>query len=266
MIYIKNNILIKINNWQDDSIHILTDFDRTLTKGNSISSWSILSNSNLLPEEYVFERQKLFDYYRPIEIDESLEFNIKNKFMIEWWKKHFDLFIKYKLSEKVVNEASLNINNMSFRDGAFEFLENMNKRNIPVIIISAGIGNFIEHFLIKNNCYFNNIYLIANFIKFKNGLAVGLLDNVIHSLNKNEALLPSKVKDLIKDRGNVILLGDSISDIKMVLDDKRDSTLKIGFLEVNVELNKDIFESEFDIVCTDNTSFKDISKKIKIIK
>ena len=265
MIYIKNSVFSNIINWQDNSIHVLTDFDRTITVGNSESSWSILSKSNLVTREYVLERQDLFNYYRPIELDESLEFNTKNNLMIEWWNKHISLFIKYQLSEEVVNDAARNLRTMAFRDGAMEFLENMKKRNIPVIIISAGIGNFIEQFLIKNQCNFDNIYIIANFIKFKNGIAVGVSDNIIHSLNKNEVSLPQDIQALITDRPNVILLGDSVSDIKMVSEEKREKALKIGFLEENIEANKLIFDSKFDVVCTDNTSFKELTKKLTII-
>ena len=150
MIFFKNDALNKINNWNDDSIHVLTDFDRTITVGNSDSSWSILSKSELVPKEYVLERQQLYNYYRPIEIDESLDCDTKNKLMSEWWNKHINLLVKYKLSETVINEAARNIRVMSFRDGAKEFLENMKDRGIPIIIISAGIGNFIQQFLIKN--------------------------------------------------------------------------------------------------------------------
>ena len=39
----------------------------------SKTSWSILASSDLVPKEYVKERQELYDYYRPIEIDEVLE-------------------------------------------------------------------------------------------------------------------------------------------------------------------------------------------------
>lgn len=265
MIYIKNNTLDKASDWKDDSIHVLTDFDRTITIGNSDSSWSILSKSDLVPKEYVLERQTLFNYYRPFEIDETLDFETKNKLMTEWWNKHITLFIKYQLSEDVINSAARNLRVMAFRDGAKEFLENMKQRNIPVIIISAGIGNFIEQFLIKNKCNYDNIYIVANFIKFENGIAVGVSDNIIHSLNKNEVSLPADIKALIADRPNVILLGDSVSDIKMASEDKRKNALKIGFLEENIKINKPVFEREFDIVCTDNTSYNEISKKVFIL-
>lgn len=132
MIIIKQGIEEKYKNWKDDSIYILTDFDRTITSGCSNSSWSILSKSGMVPEEYVLERQKLYEYYRPIEIDEELDYEIKNNLMTEWWNKHISLFIKYKMSEEVINKAANDLHVMSFREGAKEFLENMRDRKIPV--------------------------------------------------------------------------------------------------------------------------------------
>jgi len=184
MIDIKKDVLKRIEAWKDETIYVLTDFDKTITMGSSSSSWSILSKSDLVPKEYIKERQELYDYYRPIEIDETLDYDIKNKLMSEWWNKHINLLIKYKMSEEVINYAARNLRVMSFRDGAKEFLKNLNKRDIPVIIISAGIGNFIEQFLLKNECMYDNIFIVSNFIKFENGIAVGINDNIIHSLNQ----------------------------------------------------------------------------------
>ena len=266
MIIIKNGTLERIKDWKDDSIYVLTDFDRTITMGNSDSSWSILSKSNMVPKEYVEERQKFFNYYRPFEIDETLDYETKSKLMIEWWNKHIGLFVKYQLSEEVINTAARNLRVMSFRDDAREFLENMRDRNIPVIIISAGIGNFIEQFLIKNDCNFDNIYIVSNFLKFENGIATGVSDNVIHSLNKNEVSLPDEIKKLIANRKNIILLGDSIADIRMARDDARREALKIGFLEEKVDENKSYYSEQFDVVCTDNTGYNELFKKLCILK
>jgi len=266
MITYNKEKLEKANNWNDNSIRILTDFDRTITVGNSDSSWSVLSKSDLVPKEYVVERQELYNYYRPFEIDESLDYETKNKLMIEWWNKHIGLFIKYRLEERVINEAARNLRVMAFREGAKEFLESMRDRNIPIIIISAGIGNFIEQFLIKNDCNFDNIYIVSNFIKFKDGIAIGVCENVIHSLNKNEVSLPDNIKEIIKGRPNIILLGDSISDIKMAKEADRESALKIGFLEEKIEENKPYFENSFDVVCTDNTTYIELFDKVKILR
>lgn len=266
MIYIKEDALKRIEGWTDESIYVLTDFDRTITVGNSDSSWSILSKSDMVPKEYVVERQEFYNKYRPIEIDESLDFDTRNRLMTEWWNKHIGLFIKYQMSEEVINSAARNLRVMSFREGAREFLESMRDRNIPVIIISAGIGNFIEQFLIKNNCNFDNIFIVSNFIKFENGVAVGVNDNVIHALNKNEVSLPDDIKELIKNRPNAILLGDSIADIRMAKEEARDNALKIGFLEEKVEENMPYYRDAFDVVGTYNTTYNELFGKVRILR
>lgn len=265
MIFIHEGINERTKNWKDDSIYVLTDFDRTITSGNSDSSWGILSKSGLVPKEYVEERQALYNYYRPIEIDEDMDYETKNKLMKEWWNKHINLLIKYQMSEEVINKAANDIRVMSFRKGAKEFLQNMRDRNIPVIIISAGIGNFVKQFLIKNDCDFNNIFIVSNFIKFENHIAVGIIGNVTHSLNKNEVNLPSKISELIKYRPNIILLGDNISDVKMAKEKDRERTLKIGFLDEKIEENRKHFEDNFDIVCTDNTGYEELSSKVLVL-
>lgn len=266
MIYIKEDALNKTKNWKDDEIYVLADFDRTITIGSSMTSWSVLSKSDKVPKCYVQERQEYYDYYRPIEIDESLDYETKNRLMKEWWIKHIELFVKYGISEEIINEAARDIRVMSFRACAYNFLKSMYDRDIPVIIISAGIGNFIKEFLKMNNAYFENIFIVSNFIEFKNGIASGVIGNITHSLNKNEVSLPDDLKFLIKNRSHVILLGDSLGDIRMVSEERKKDSLKIGFLEEKVEENMDSYKEAFDVVCTDNTGYDDLGEKIKLLK
>ena len=57
----QDNVLERIKEWTDDTLYVLTDFDRTITVGNSDSSWSILSKSDMVPKEYVVERQEFYN-------------------------------------------------------------------------------------------------------------------------------------------------------------------------------------------------------------
>lgn len=265
MIIIRNDALNKIKDWNDSSIHILADFDRTITSGNSDSSWGVLSKCDFVPKEYINDRKKLHDYYRPLEIDETLNFEAKSKYMRDWLENHINLFKKHKISQKMINEASENKKALYFRNGAINFFKNMCDRNIPIIIISAGIGNFIKQFLINNNCYFKNIYIVSNFIKFNNEIATGIEGNIIHSLNKNQAAMSNEIKQVIKNRPNVILLGDSIGDTKILDEKNRAKALKIGFLEEKIEENTPYYIEQFDVVCTNNTGFDELSIKLPIL-
>ena len=93
MLNIKEETIKQVNNW-NNNFYIVTDFDRTITAGDSESSWGVLSKNSNVSKEYIAERQKLYQKYRPIEIDLTLDYETKNKLMIEWWTNHINLFIK----------------------------------------------------------------------------------------------------------------------------------------------------------------------------
>ena len=69
MLSFDSTTLYRIKNWTLDSLYVVTDFDRTLTSHDSETSWNILSQSNIMGDEYCKERKAFFDYYRPIELD-----------------------------------------------------------------------------------------------------------------------------------------------------------------------------------------------------
>lgn len=254
---IKEKLPIKdLNNY-----YVVTDFDRTITNGSSKTSWSILSESNMVPKVYVTERQELYDKYRPIELDNNMNFDERSKLVSEWYKKHIELFIKYHISEELFEKAGSDLRVMDLRPGAKEFLKFLKDQNIPLIIISAGIGNFIESFLKKNDCLYDNIYISSNKIIFKDGVAVGVSENIIHSLNKNEVSLPSYVKEKIKDRNKSILFGDQISDLNMV-DGKKKEVIKIGFYSSRTKNTLEEFSNNYDIVCYDSDNYSELLRKL----
>ncbi len=247
--FIKDNIKSSLPIKDLSNIYVVADFDRTITNDSSETSWSILADSPYVPKEYIEDRKKLYSFYRPIELDENMEINLKTFLMKKWFLEHIELFIKYKISEDIFNNAAKDSKIMEFRPGAKEFIAFLHKNNIPLIIISAGIGNFIETFLEANDCYFDNVHVISNKIIFKDNIASGVEENIIHSLNKNEISLPKNIQEKLKDRNQVILLGDQISDLKMVDKSKHDKVYAICFSTSEGKDNIEKIKSKFDIVC-----------------
>ncbi len=243
-----------------DNYYVVADFDRTITTGNSKTSWSILAGSDLVPKEYIKERDAYYDIYRPIEIDESLDLEYRKEKVKEWFRLHVELFVKYKISEEVFKKAATDLRIMEFRRGAKEFLDYMHEKNVPVIIISAGIGNFIETFLKGNDCFHDNIYISSNKIIFKDGVASGVDKNIIHSLNKNEVSLPDEIREKLRGRENVILLGDQTSDLLMVDENEHEEVLKIGIL--TDQNNLENFSTVFDIVLEESEDYVDLKNEL----
>ena len=105
----------------------------------------------------------------------------------------------------------------------------MYANKIPVIILSAGIGNVIERFLINNNCYFGNIQIISNFLKFDATGRMQKYDNIIiHTLNKTtKGHLDNDIINQIKGKDFRLLVGDFIEDKNMVPSNEWERTVMV---------------------------------------
>ncbi len=240
--------------WND--YYVVADFDRTITKGSSKTSWSILASSDMVPAKYKEERDAYYKIYRPIEIDEAMEPIKRNALVKEWFIKHIELFVKYQIKEELFENAAKNLRIMEFRDYGKNFIDFLHEKDIPLVIISAGIGNFIEYFFKNNACDYDNIYISSNKIIFKDGVASGVDTNIIHSLNKNEVSLPDEVKDKLRTRKNVLLLGDQKSDLNMVDETLHDTVIKVCFLNEETSSLKEEYSKYFDIIIEENEDYK----------
>ena len=214
-------------------------------------------------KEFVEKREALYNKYRPIELDNTIEKTEKFKLMEKWYKETLDVLLEYKLKETDIYNTVAS-NKFILRTGTKEFLEKMHNSNIPVLMLSAGVGNVIENILDYNNIYFDNIHLDSNFLIFKNGEAIGVNKKIIHTMNKNSADLIEKFGDVIKNRKNIILFGDIVSDIDMVSAEDLKNTITVGFLDVKKVENLDFYNKAFDVVCTDQTSFLEVMKILNI--
>jgi 5'-nucleotidase len=258
-----------------DNLHVIADFDRTLTYAHSKtgeripSLISVLRNENYLSEEYSVKAKALAAKYNVIENDASIPVATRKAKMKEWWTLHNKILIEYGLNKKHVQRV-VDSGIIRLRQGAGEFMDFLKSRGIPLVIMSSsGIGNAIPMFLEKQGKMYDNIYIIANIWKWdENGNATGLEGAIIHSMNKDTTGVkdfPSAYK-AIKDRKNVLLLGDSLGDVGMAQGFPYKNLIKIGFLNEKVEESLDFYKKEFDVIIThdDHMHFiKDLLKEIK---
>ena len=263
MKYIENYQKRKIE-LNAENMYVVMDFDGTVTQYKHSDSWDVAGQE--LGEEFKKELVNLFDIYRPIELDYNISYEEKAKAMEEWYKKCIDLYYEYGLTQKKLDNSILGCE-LNFRDNAKEFFEYMYKNNIPVIILSAGIGNVIEGFLKNNNCYFDNIYIISNFIEFnENGNMNKFNGKIINSTNKKldvNKIQNWKEKEKLEKRKYKLLLGDLIEDKNMVNPSEWDTTISIGFLEQGLE-NLPFFEKAFDIVLSkEDANYKNVLEILK---
>src|SRR3989338_6705448 len=87
-----------------EKIHILSDFDRTLTYGSvdglkTPSIISMLRDGKHLSEEYARKARALYDKYHPIEMDVNISAEAKKKRLRQWWNAHNKLLVEEGLSK-----------------------------------------------------------------------------------------------------------------------------------------------------------------------
>ncbi|PPD98865.1 hypothetical protein GOBAR_DD04133 [Gossypium barbadense] len=145
------------------------------------------------------------------------------------------------------------------------FERKQNEKDVPVLIFSAGLADIIEEVLRqKVHRYFKNIKIISNQMVFDDsGRLVSFKGKLIHSLNKNEHALDmatplhdqtggidSAVADnaSVKQRTNVLLLGDHTGDLGMSDGLNYENRISVGFLNDNIEKNLESYRKAFDIV------------------
>ncbi len=250
----------KIDSWTKDNLYVVSDFDRTLTTHDSCVTWDLITN---LKPSVSIKMKELYEYYRPIELDNSLKFIEKSEILKEWWNKEIEILVDCNFSEECINNAVKNNGLIKFRKGMPEFLKALSDYNIPVIIKSAGIENFIRQALINNKMYYDNIHILSNNLKFQSGIVCGIDGQIIHTLNKNTIAIPSAILEKIKYRNNILLMGDSLEDIHMVDSSLRNNTLRIGFLGDNKNENLPYYYKEFDIICTGDENMNQIVRALR---
>lgn len=242
-------------------LHVLADFDRTLTRAHSNgreipSMIALLRDGHYLTHDYAEKAHGLYQQYHPIEIDLNVSTAEKKQAMHEWWSKHFELLIASKLNKRDIHNA-IESNHLQLRPHTADFLRLLHLHAVPVVILSAsGLGiEPIQWMLKEKDCLFDNMNVISNVFEWdSDGYAVSVREPIIHAMNKDETVIPNipEVFAAVKDRPNVLLFGDSLGDLEMVTGFDYRALLKIGFLDEGVEEAAEAFGAAFDVVLTND--------------
>lgn len=270
-VYFHNKELLKqkiqeIKSQGLSKLHVVSDFDRTLTKcfydGKKIpSAIALIREGGYLTKDYPKKAFALFDKYHPIEIDDKLDYDFKFAKMLEWWETHEKLLVKSGMHKKVIDDILERYPKM-FREGALPFLDYLNSHKIPLLIFSSGNGNLIEGYLKREDKLTSNVHILSNTFNFDaKGYATGYKNKIIHVMNKSETKInDKKYRNLISKRNNVILLGDSLGDLGMVNDLDVNIIVKTGFLNEDIENKIELYKSKFDIVITNDGSMNYVNQ------
>jgi 5'-nucleotidase len=233
-----------------DKLQIISDFDRTISTSEhnnkpTMSSFSVFETCDSLPADYKEKAMALLHKYRPIEDNPHMTVAQKLPYIEEWWRSSELLLKGLRFQYEDINKSIIKAN-IKLRDGSVEAFNKLHCYNVPVIVLSAGVGDVVELTLKHENLLTDNVSVVSNFLKVTvddNGLSTieGFKgEKLIHVFNKNEhTYIETHTNDThLSGRLNVILMGDSLGDANMDGGIPFDTVLRIGFL------NSNLFEHE----------------------
>lgn len=254
-------------------LHVLSDFDRTLTYAKvdgrrRDSLMAILRDEKYLTPDYPEKAFVLRDKYYPIETDFSIPLTERKIAMEEWWTKHFDLLIESKLNRKDL-EKVIASKKIRLRDRVSDFAGYLEDRRIPFVIMSAtGLSEeAVTLFFEKEKKLFDNIHVVSNSFEWdENGFMKKAKRPIIHALNKDEtAIHQFPVYEIIKERKNILLFGDSPGDAGMSDGFDAENIIKVGFLNEKAEENLKHYKEIYDVVILGDPSFEYVFGLLKEI-
>lgn len=205
-----------------EKLQLIVDFDNTLTRhhknGNLTDcSWGVMENSPLLPKGYTDKTNALRAKYLPIEQDPNLTIEEKIPHMEAWYKQANGLLQETGIQRDLFSQF-VKTSNVEFRDHTKHMLDHLHQAQVPVLVMSAGLGDILVEVMDAFDVYHrSNTKVVSNFLAYDdNGKVTVIEGQMIHVYNKNEsAIHDSEYFQMLEGRGNVILLGDSIGDLQM---------------------------------------------------
>ncbi|KAI8440533.1 hypothetical protein MSG28_001781 [Choristoneura fumiferana] len=275
-IHIANKALLleKINkliSGGHDKLQIVTDFDHTLTRhkmdGKSVlTSFGMFRECPSIPQHYKDEDVRLATIYKPIEADPDMSTEEKTKHMVDWYVAAHAILkgIKFPRNELM---ASCQRVVGCFRIGVEELVRWAAARRVPVLVFSAGLGEAVVAALRAARLLQPHVQVVSNFLALdEEDRITGIKGDVIHTYNKNEtAIKNTDYYDLVRDRSNVILMGDNIGDAGMAEGmDHCDVVIKVGFLGHDLK-NLPKYIDKFDIVLVEEDSVDLVNAILKLI-
>lgn len=245
------------------SVHLLLDFDRTITTSingeDDCTVWQVLHRH--LPAAGQAKYAELYSTYRPLEAAGTMT----ETQAIAWPSAVLDLFAEYKVNLGLIEKDFFNV--VTLRPGVAELFKLCEQEGIPVVILSAGIRNVID-LLLRMFDVSSSLTIATELEVDKDETIIGWQpESLVHTFNKSESG-HAELEEIRRNRPNCLLIGDSQHDADMT--DGEDTVLRIRIFDPRSDEKKDIEDvkretlQRFDMM-TVSKSFAPISKLLETI-
>ncbi|CAM9484922.1 unnamed protein product [Ascophyllum nodosum] len=231
-------------------------FDRTLTKfwvngEMGYSCHMVIANFGLLSEDYHDKTTELRNRYYPMEVDPDLPHEEKLEAMKQWVLEAHEAMVETGMTKSTIVEA-VSKANLELRPGHDKLFRLLETEKVPFLVFSAGLADVLEEIFrqraeapVPSTCH-----VISNRMEFDDeGKMIGFKGKTYHVFNKLASPEePYFRTEEMKGRTNVLLLGDSLGDLKMSKGIETKEVLTIGFLNDNVDEMLEEYMDAYDAV------------------
>jgi HAD superfamily hydrolase (TIGR01544 family) len=244
-----------------NSLHIIMDFDRTMTMywDNPARDKRGLSTHGILEKGRSDIMKAKADalnlYYYPLETSSHLTTQQKIPFMVEWYRAINELLVESNLSRADISTAVAR-SCVQLRPGVIDTIMWCNRFRVPLVIMSAGIGDVLAEVLEHKwgSPLPDILHIVSNGMLFdENGRLEGFTEPLIHMFNKSSSVIPpGALANELHARRNCIVVGDSPGDSTMGDGIAHSSVLKVGLVNDNINNLIPIYRNLFDVLLLDD--------------
>ena len=206
------------------SMLIISDFSKTFTNYNIPSTWSSFARSGSLGDNYIRDRDALFDAnFHYEQSGDMFHTNI-------WFREHARLFVEYGLTRDMIETLVQDDRYYAERPWVRELLSAIREQGHTLVIVSSGFADVIRAWFDTRGIDRTGIEIIANEFIFD---ATGLCSD-IWALTRTPLDKYTGTDALVAQAD--ILLGDSSEDIPVgflgrsfgFTDEDRGFSVKLG--------------------------------------
>ena len=248
--------------------HLILDFDKTLTHPDGETSWSILRKHPDLSAGFHAATAALFARFHPVEVDPKLSVAERRAAMDEWWNEAHGLLLAERVRRESFAELVEAVE-IQYRRGVGEMLALAREKGVPVLVLSAGLGDLIDASLARQADW-AHLHCISNHLKFdEKGVGSGFAHANITTFTKNEAqlgLLHPAWEQEMRERRNAIVVGDSVGDAAMADGIAHEVVLRVGYLNPGQESSLAEYRAAFDVVLQNDFSLDFITELLRELK
>ena len=145
------------------------DFDGTLTTADSDVTMNAMAKVMGYDSAFSRARDELYREYRPA-LDRAAE-EERPALERKWWNAQMALFLQHQIPPDSYTGALKDLD-FRLRPEAVELLRYCEEHDVPVFIVSAGLGNLIIPILAWSGCLSPNLRVLANFVRYDGEKAV----------------------------------------------------------------------------------------------